>query len=140
MMEIISKNSYYFDNNQQEKRKPLYTKNAHTEMWMAHQQIFTSDNLNEFIERQTTRRTMLTNRGIQPRHYSSDFLFQEHSEKSIGCKVMVWVTWQNEEERQPKLVHTGYCDYEFIKTDDIWRISKRILHYDHKQPQTTTNI
>ncbi len=133
-MEIISKNSYYYDFNQQEKRKALYTENTHTEMWMANKQIYSHDTLNEFLKRQTERRNSLEKRRTQPRHYNTDFLFEEVSKELVKCKVMILTTWQDDNDRNPRLIHSGICDFEFTKTKHGWLISRRVLYIDHKLP------
>jgi len=141
MMEIISTNSYYYDFNQQEKRRELYTENANTGMWMAGEQIYNYDSLDIFIERQTARRNQLERRGIIPRHYNTDFLFENVSDDLVKCRVMILTTWQEKKNRNPRLIHSGYCDFEFIRTIDGWKISSRVLYIDHKiPPPEVTNV
>jgi hypothetical protein len=141
IMEIISKNSYYYDFNQQEKRRELYTENANTGMWMSGEQIYNHHKYDEFIERQTARRNMLERRGIQPRHYNTDFVFESASDDLIKCRVMILTTWQEKESRGPRLIHSGYCDFEFVRSDSWWKISKRVLYIDHKiPPPNVTNV
>jgi hypothetical protein len=141
MMEIISKNSYYYDFNKQEKRRELYTENANTGMWMAGEQIYDYNSLDEFLERQTARRNMLELRGIIPRHYNTDFVFEVVSDDLVKCRVMILTTWQEKESRNPRLIHSGYCDFEFGKTDNMWKISRRVLYIDHKiAPPEVTNV
>ena len=131
ILELVSKNSYYYDYNQPEKRRTLFTSNVHTEMWTGGNQKNQSDSLDEFIENQTKRRNMLAEQRIQPRHYNTDVLLEEISEDLVIGTAMTMTTWQREGEKRPELVHTGVFDYEFVKTNVGWKISKRILHCDH---------
>ncbi len=140
IMEIISKNNYYYDFNQQEKRRELYTDNAQTGLWMADEQIYSHDSLEGFLEMQTQRRNMLERRGIQPRHYNTDFLFEPISDNLVKCRIMILTTWQEKEDRGPRLIHSGYCDFVFVKTE-VWKISKRVLFVDHRvPPSNVTNV
>jgi hypothetical protein len=56
----------------------------------------------------------------------------EDSSEIVFVKLMSLITWQRLGEPGPEVVHTGVSEYEFAKTDDGWKIIKRITRIDHE--------
>jgi hypothetical protein len=131
IMELISKNSYYYDFNQPEKRRTIFTDDLHGEIWRNGKQIGKLDTLNKFLELQNNRRASLAEQGIQPRHFNTDIMLDEVSEGEVIGSVMFFTTHQKRDENKPEVVHTGVYDFEFRKIDKEWKISKRISYTDH---------
>lgn len=131
IMELISKNAYYYDYNQPEKRVKIFTPDLQAETWLAGEPRIKTDTAEDFIEVQHKRRDWLTEQGIQPRHYNTDVLIEEVSDGVVMGTVMQLTTWQKRDEKRPEVVHTGIYNFEFRKQGGVWMISKRISRIDH---------
>jgi hypothetical protein len=131
IIDLIAKNSYYYDYNQPEKRRTLFTDNLKAETWFGGELRMNLSNSDEFIATQHKRRASLSEQGIQPRHYNTDIALEEVSEGVVIGSVMHLTTWQRLGEKKPEIVHTGVYDFEFKKLGKEWKISKRISYIDH---------
>ncbi len=130
ILELISKNCYYYDFHQPEKRRKLFTDDLHTEMWNQGKLIRETNTAEEFLEIQNKRREWLTEQGIQPRHFNTDVILEEKSDGMVIGTAMHFTAWKRKDEEKPEMVHMGVFDFAFTKIGKKWKVSKRIYKVD----------
>ena len=104
-MELISKNCYYYDVHQPEKRRKLYTDDLYTEFWRQGKQIRVTNTAEEFLEIQNKRRESLTEQSIHPRHFNTDILLDEMSDGSVIGTATHFTAWKRKDEDKPEMAH-----------------------------------
>ena len=124
ILDTISSMYYALDSSDIETLKNFYTKDAYVEFKYGDSTPKITTSRKELIDNLTIRRKFLDDQGITTRHYSSNIIVEDSSEV-VHVELMSLITWQRLGEAGPEVVHTGISEYEFIKTENEWKVSKR---------------
>lgn len=81
----------------------------------------------EFTERAETR---IQNGAGQSRHFITNIVIEQVSERRIEARVMAMSTNMSPETAAPTVNAIGYYDFEFAKNNNEWKIDSLELHYD----------
>ena len=71
-------------------------------------------------------------KGLTTRHYQTNTIFTKVGDGRVEGTTMHYVTLQKADEKEPRMVHTGYYKDVFVKTKDGWKFSHRVAYIDHK--------
>jgi len=86
------------------------------------------------------RLKMLTERGIQDRHYYLNPILEQVSDDVVKGKVGVIIVNQHRDEESPRWSSTGLADIVFNRTRDGWKIAEFHVHLDRPDPRPSHNI
>ena len=130
--ELISRYGHTWDGKDSEAWSALFTGDAVKQNFAAGK--LTSETLTniERLARARKRHTMFAQNGIQTRHFQTNTMLVSRPDGSVTGETIFWVSWQQNGEEAPRLVHTGVYLDEFVETSSGWKFGRREVRIDHK--------
>ncbi len=132
ILELLYKYSYSWDSKNPDGLAEVFTKDASWEWWGrgAEKPGVVYKPRKNFISFASDRfKTTLADR--QTRHYQTNTVFIELGKNRARTRTMILVTHAVYGQKGPKTpAHTGMFEDEILKTENGWRISRRVLRGD----------
>jgi ketosteroid isomerase-like protein len=135
ILELIANLAYKHDSLDYEGYKDLYTEDVLRSMRFQNGEPTYMKGRDRGIEGTVDRLKMLTEKGIQQRHYYLTPILEPVSDDEAKGKVSMLIINQQKEEGKPRLSGTGVADLVFHRTGDSWKIAEFHIYFDIPDPR-----
>ncbi len=137
ILDLIAQYGYMYDSNDVEGYIALFHDDAVMHVYVPGQTtpVFTHRSHSERRAFMLERRGTLAQQGIQPRHYQTNPVLTEVGEGLVRGQTMLLLTHLRPGEATPRVMSTGICQYEFRRSADGWKFSRRDSYGDVAPPQ-----
>ena len=119
ILDLISRYSYYYDENQIDEFMELFTDDAEVDL------VAYSKGKEDIRRQVTERRLSLGEQGIQLRHHQTIMVLNSIDDETLHGKTYVLLTWHHRDTSNLELRYSGVYDDVYVKTGDGWKFRKR---------------
>ncbi len=140
ILELIANLAYKHDSLDYEGYKDLYTENVTRSIRFQNGEPTYTKGRDKGTQNTVNRLKMLTEQGIQDRHYYLNPVLKQVSDSEVKGNVSMIIANQHKEEESPRWSSTGLADLVFRRTEAGWKISEFHVHLDRPDPRPSNRI
>ena len=135
ILELIANLAYKHDSLDYEGYKDLYTEDVLRSIRFQNGEPTCTKGREKGLEGTVNRLKMLTEKGIQQRHYYLTPILEQVSDEEVKGKVSMLIVNQQKDEGNPRLSGTGVADMVFRRTEAAWKIAEFHINFDIPDPR-----
>ena len=134
ILDVIANLAYKHDSLDYEGYKDLYTEDVLRSIRFMDTEPRYNQGRVKGMESTVNRLRMLTEQGIQDRHYYLNPVLKQVSDDEVKGRVSMLIANQHNDESNPRWSSTGIAELVFRRTDDGWKISEFHVKLDRPNP------
>jgi hypothetical protein len=140
ILELIANLAYKHDSLDFEGYKDLFVEDVRRSIRFQGGEPSYTEGREEATQNTVNRLKMLTEKGIQDRHYYLNPILEQVSEDVVKGKVSMIIANQHRYEDNPRWSSTGLADLVFRKTMNGWKVAEFHVHLDRPDPRPSNKI
>jgi hypothetical protein len=140
ILELIANLAYKHDSLDYEGYKDLYTEDVLRSIRFQKGEPTYTKGREKGTENTVKRLKMLTEKGIQDRHYYLNPILDQVSNHEVKGKASIIIANQHNDEKNPKWSSTGLADLIFRRTGSGWKIAEFHVHLDRPDPRPSHSV
>jgi len=135
ILELIANLAYKNDSLDYAGYKDLYTEDVLRSIRFQNGEPTYTQGRDKGTQNTVNRLKMLTEKGIQDRHYYLNPILDQTSDDEVKGKVGMIIANQHRDEESPRWSSTGLADLVFRRTEAGWKIAEFHVHLDRPDPR-----
>lgn len=140
ILELIANLAYKHDSLDFEGYKDLFVEDVRRSIRFQGGEPTYTEGREEATQDTVKRLKMLSEKGIQDRHYYLNPILEQISEDVVKGMVGMIIANQHLNEDCPRWSSTGLADLVFVRSECGWKIAEFHVHLDRPDPRPSNSI